>query len=120
VQWGSVPYNSIRAREMDDRAVADVNGAGTAAPHHHLPEPPPPTRKDDAGNDLRRVCLALRARVDAFLARDGPDDRIRATQEQVRVAMGVTDDALRQYGCVSSLPPPPRHPADVVPRAAAC
>lgn len=47
---------------------------------------------------LEPLCLDLRSRVDAFLARDTTTDPIlRSTQSQVVAARQVVDDALRRY-----------------------
>ena len=42
-----------------------------------------------------------RRRVDAFLDLDTGDAVLRSTQNQVRVARDVIDEALRRYRCVS-------------------
>ncbi len=56
----------------------------------------------DAAGSLEALCHDLRRGVDGFLARRAGDDEAlrRSTQEQVRVARDVIDEALRRYRCV--------------------
>jgi FAD synthetase len=82
------------------------------------PPPEPPrvngTAKQSAAearpsHALRQVCEDLRRTVTAFLdAAVGDDALLRGTQEQVRVSMGVIDEALARYGYVRG---PPTEPA---------
>ncbi|RYP59975.1 hypothetical protein DL769_008320 [Monosporascus sp. CRB-8-3] len=46
---------------------------------------------------LEGVCRELKTRVDGFLARETDDPVLRSTQAQVRVGLGVVDEALRRY-----------------------
>ena len=50
---------------------------------------------------LEALSHDLRRRVDAFLDLDTGDAVLRSTQNQVRVARDVIDEALRRYRCVS-------------------
>ncbi|RYP53591.1 hypothetical protein DL768_001455 [Monosporascus sp. mg162] len=43
------------------------------------------------------LCRELKAKVDGFLARETDDPVLRSTQAQVRVGLGVVDEALRRY-----------------------
>lgn len=48
--------------------------------------------------DLETLCRDLERQVDGFLDRRIDDNNVlRSTQEQVRVARGVIDEALRRY-----------------------
>ncbi|KAL2182056.1 uncharacterized protein P884DRAFT_235481 [Thermothelomyces heterothallicus CBS 202.75] len=47
---------------------------------------------------LPDVCFELQAKVDAFLAEQTDDRVLRNVQSQVRVSMGVIQEALRRYG----------------------
>ena len=49
---------------------------------------------------LEALSHDLRRRVDAFLDLDTGDAVLRSTQNQVRVAGDVIDEALRRYRCV--------------------
>ncbi|RYP93308.1 hypothetical protein DL770_000597 [Monosporascus sp. CRB-9-2] len=46
---------------------------------------------------LEALCRELKAKVDGFLARETEDPVLRSTQAQVRVGLGVVDEALRRY-----------------------
>ncbi|RYO99934.1 hypothetical protein DL764_006643 [Monosporascus ibericus] len=49
---------------------------------------------------LETLCRELKTKVDGFLARETEDPVLRSTQAQVRVGLGVVDEALRRYRCV--------------------
>jgi FAD synthetase len=51
---------------------------------------------------LPDVCDELRHKVTAFLEEKTDDKRIRNVQSRVRVSMGVIEEALSRYGCVTS------------------
>ncbi|RYP30475.1 hypothetical protein DL767_006216 [Monosporascus sp. MG133] len=46
---------------------------------------------------LEALCRELKFKVDGFLARETEDPVLRSTQAQVRVGLGVVDEALRRY-----------------------
>ncbi|KAI9723929.1 MAG: hypothetical protein M1812_000647 [Candelaria pacifica] len=48
-------------------------------------------------NDLRTKSAELRRRVFAFLNSDLPTDHLRSVQDQVRISVGVVEDALDRY-----------------------
>ena len=86
-------------------------------------DPATPRTKAVAGSDdaaaaggsrtLEALSRDLRRRVDAFLGLDAGDAVLRSTQNQVRVARDVIDEALRRYRCVRSFSdstPPPGSP----------
>jgi len=60
----------------------------------------PPTRS------LHDVCLELRERVDSFLAEELETLLLRNVQAQLRVSMGVVEEALGSYRCVFPCLPP--------------
>lgn len=64
-----------------------VNGASEPA---SVPAPgtPPP---------LALVCGELRRKVTAFLKEEPKDKVLRAVQDQVRVSLGVIEEAMRRY-----------------------
>ena len=76
--------------------VPRTNGIAKAASAVDAPRPAAVLRT--AQPALPDVCHTLRRKVTAFL--DGKSDGrlVRDTQEQVRVAMGVVDEALHRYG----------------------
>jgi FAD synthetase len=47
---------------------------------------------------LPEICFELQAKIDAFLSEQTDDDVLRKVQNQVRVSMDVTREALRRYG----------------------
>lgn len=46
---------------------------------------------------LEDVCAALHAQLESFLAAVAPDDVTKRTQEQTRIALGVIEQALRDF-----------------------
>ncbi|KAF2670507.1 phosphoadenosine phosphosulfate reductase [Microthyrium microscopicum] len=52
---------------------------------------------DGASGSLRDVCLELKEKVDAFLAKKQETDLLRDVQAQLRVAIGVVDEALTTF-----------------------
>ena len=57
---------------------------------------------------LRDVGLELRGRIDAFLAEDPQTSLLRSVQAQLRLSMGVAEEALRRYRCVTPRSRAPR------------
>ncbi|KAI0016863.1 adenine nucleotide alpha hydrolases-like protein [Xylariomycetidae sp. FL0641] len=56
------------------------------------------TADQSSSKEMEALCHELKAKVDGLLARDtAADPVLRAVQEQVRVANGVIEDALRRY-----------------------
>ncbi|KAK3301628.1 uncharacterized protein B0T15DRAFT_487859 [Chaetomium strumarium] len=47
---------------------------------------------------LPEICFELQAKIDAFLCEETEDDVLRGVQSQVKVSMGVIQEALRRYG----------------------
>ncbi|KAF4869941.1 putative FAD synthase [Colletotrichum siamense] len=70
-------------------AVSAAPAANGYPAKPHLSESPPLSFHD--------VCVELRDKVDAFLAEDPKTDVLRNVQEQLRVSMGVVDEALATY-----------------------
>ncbi|KAJ3952097.1 3'-phosphoadenosine 5'-phosphosulfate sulfotransferase [Colletotrichum tropicale] len=70
-------------------AVSAAPAANGYPAKPHLSESPPRSFHD--------VCVELRDKVDAFLAEDPKTDVLRNVQEQLRVSMGVVDEALATY-----------------------
>lgn len=52
----------------------------------------------DAPRPLPEICYKLRQQVLDFLAEDVQDELLCKVQSQVRVALGVIDEALQRYG----------------------
>ena len=70
--------------------------------------PAKPKCADPPPRSLHDVCLELRERVDAFLAEELERPLLRNVQAQLRVSMGVVEEALGRHRCVFlllSLPP---------------
>jgi len=59
-----------------------------------------PKCTDPPHRSLHDVCLELRERVDAFLAEKPETPLLRNVQAQLRVSMGVVEEALGRYRCV--------------------
>ncbi|KAF4914766.1 FAD synthase [Colletotrichum fructicola] len=74
-------------------AVSAAPAANGYPAKPHLSESPPRSFHD--------VCVELRDKVDAFLAEDPKTDVLRNVQEQLRVSMGVVNEALATYRCVT-------------------
>ncbi|KAF9874445.1 FAD synthetase [Colletotrichum karsti] len=77
----------IHAQGEQSVAAAAVTNGYPAKPH--LSESPPRSFYD--------VCVELRDKVDAFLAEEPKTSVLRNVQEQLRVSMGVVDEALARY-----------------------
>lgn len=52
----------------------------------------------DAPRTLPEVCGELQRKVTAFLEEKTEDTVLRGVQSQVRVSIGVIEEALRRYG----------------------
>lgn len=52
----------------------------------------------DVPRTLPEVCGELRRKVTAFLEEETDDKVLRGVQSQIRVSMGVIEEALRRYG----------------------
>ncbi|GKT52270.1 uncharacterized protein ColSpa_12451 [Colletotrichum spaethianum] len=72
-----------------EHAAAASNGY-PAKPHSSEPTP----------RSFHDVCDELRHRVDAFLAEEQKTEVLRNVQAQLRVSMGVVEEALARYRCV--------------------
>ncbi|KAI9786425.1 MAG: 3'-phosphoadenosine 5'-phosphosulfate sulfotransferase [Geoglossum umbratile] len=57
-----------------------------------------PVSASDAPRALPEICSGLRRKVTAFLKEQTDDEALRNVQSQVRVSMGVIEEALRRYG----------------------
>ncbi|KAF6828750.1 FAD synthetase [Colletotrichum plurivorum] len=73
----------------DDQVVTEASGTNGYPAKPHLSESPPRSFHD--------VCVELREKVDAFLAEEPKSELLRNMQEQLRVSMGVVDEALERY-----------------------
>ena len=47
--------------------------------------------------DLEQICLELQDKVNSFLREEAATDLLRGVQDQVRLAMGVIEEALDRY-----------------------
>lgn len=95
--------------------MASVNGLSTEGNNHHhhsnknhdkhiLPSILHHTHKRESGpayGSLYDACVAMRAKVDAFLAEEPATALLRRAQEQARVSVRVVEEALERYRCVS-------------------
>jgi FAD synthetase len=57
-----------------------------------------PASVSDAPRTFREICDELRHKVITFLEEQTDDEMLRNLQSQVRVSMGVIEEALRRYG----------------------
>lgn len=62
--------------------------------------PAKPECADPPPRSLHDVCLELRERVDAFLAEEPERPLLRNVQAQLRVSMGIVEEALGRHRCV--------------------
>ncbi|KAK5994049.1 FAD synthase [Cladobotryum mycophilum] len=53
--------------------------------------------RSSSPRSLRDVCLEMRDKVDAFLAEEQETQLLRGVQEQLRISMGVVEEALAKY-----------------------
>ena len=53
---------------------------------------------------LKIVCADIHNRIQTFLAIQDGSDVVKRTQEQTRIALGVIEKALREFGYVFLLP----------------
>ena len=91
--------SQIRLMKIQDHGEHAAAGAYQAKPVlNGYPAKPkcasPPPRS------LHDVCLELRERVDAFLAEEPERPLLRNVQAQLRVSMGVVEEALGRHRCV--------------------
>ncbi|KAL0940292.1 FAD synthetase [Colletotrichum truncatum] len=70
-----------------------ASSAATAANGY----PAKPYLSESPPRSLHDVCLELRGKVDAFLAEEPKSNLLRNVQDQLRVSMGVVDEALGKY-----------------------
>lgn len=91
--------------------MASVNGLSTEGNNHHhhsnknhdkhiLPSILHHTHKRESGpayGSLYDACVAMRAKVDAFLAEEPATALLRRAQEQARVSVRVVEEALERY-----------------------
>ncbi|TPX07357.1 uncharacterized protein E0L32_002173 [Thyridium curvatum] len=54
-----------------------------------------------ASRSLEHVCLELRDKVDAFLNQKASTPLLSQVQDQLRISIGVVEDALNRYECVN-------------------
>jgi hypothetical protein len=52
---------------------------------------------------LLGIALDVQRKVNAFLSQEATTPLLRAVQAQVRISMGVIDEALEKYGCVPTM-----------------
>ena len=86
--------------DMNPHQPGLANGTSTSSPSVHVhADAPPPQREQQQKQQrsLRDVCLELRDRVDAFLQKEHESPLLKGVQEQVRVSIGVVDEALKRY-----------------------
>jgi hypothetical protein len=55
-----------------------------------------------AKRSLQEVCQDLRDRIDTFLNEEQSTELLKQVQQQLRISMGVVEDALTEYECVGS------------------
>ena len=55
------------------------------------------TKPESSADSLYSVCQKLRDKVEAFLKEDVDADILRDVQAQLRISMGVVEEALERY-----------------------
>jgi hypothetical protein len=73
--------------------------AGTEPAQQHKPASGTENGDTTGDSTLRAAALDCERRVQALLAREPNSKILAGTQRQVRIAMGVIDEALEKYGC---------------------
>ncbi|KAL7627303.1 3'-phosphoadenosine 5'-phosphosulfate sulfotransferase [Parahypoxylon ruwenzoriense] len=71
-----------------------------SGPSNGSPAPPRASTNNTNGadpNELEALCRELKAKVDGFLDTPTDDELLRSVQNQIIVARGVIDEALRRY-----------------------
>ena len=90
---------------IDPHNKQPANGTHQAKPNGYPAKAKP---ADPPHRSLYDVCLALRDKLDAFLAEEPERPILRNVQERLRVSMGLVEQALRKYPYVfilSTSPP---------------
>ncbi|GKT97449.1 phosphoadenosine phosphosulfate reductase [Colletotrichum tofieldiae] len=83
-----------------------IHGNGEHAAAAANSYPAKPHSSEPSPRSFYDVCDELRLRVDAFLAEDQNTEVLRNVQAQLRVSMGVVEEALARYRCVCLLVSP--------------
>jgi FAD synthetase len=86
----------IQAHDEDDVAAAASQQAKPASNGY----PAKPKISDTPDRSLFDVCVEMREMIDAFLAGESGPPILRNVREQLRVSMGIVDEALKRYQCV--------------------
>ncbi len=73
------PSTQVSQGEADASSNPD-----STAPHSRTPS-------------LKDICADIHSRIAAFLAAPATDDRLRTTQEQTRIGIGIIEKALEDY-----------------------
>jgi FAD synthetase len=76
------------------RQEARINGVTSIT----KTDPATPLTRVALPRALPDICFELQAKIDAFLCEQTDDQVLRNVQSQVRVSMGVVQEALRRYG----------------------
>ncbi|KAH7309596.1 hypothetical protein B0I35DRAFT_84100 [Stachybotrys elegans] len=71
--------------------------APTDLPPHDYPAKSPPSAHPPSDRPLHDVCHALKDKIDAFLAEQPDDPRLRHVQDKLRESMAIVEQALNQY-----------------------
>ncbi|KAH0498414.1 hypothetical protein TgHK011_005667 [Trichoderma gracile] len=79
--------------------MASVNGLSTESNKHslHIPKHTHKRESGPAYGSLYDACVAMRDKVDAFLAEEPATALLRRAQEQARVSVRVVEEALERY-----------------------
>jgi hypothetical protein len=77
--------------------MAATNPAMTNGTTGHNDQPAAGWTPRNMEAEMRALCSQLKDKVDAFLATETTDELLQGTQNQVRIAKGVIDDALSRY-----------------------
>ncbi|KAK4650899.1 3'-phosphoadenosine 5'-phosphosulfate sulfotransferase [Podospora pseudocomata] len=81
----------IHDNAVASQAIPKTNGVAKQGEPAPVAQPPQRTLPD--------ICYELRGKIDAFLTEDITNDNVlRNVQSQIRVSIGVIEEALRRYG----------------------
>lgn len=86
----AVPVHPIAAAAVTAASAPVPPMAAIAMTNGHAAKNPP-------YGSLYEACVAMRDKVDAFLAEEMTAPLLRRAQEQVRISVQVVDEALERY-----------------------
>ncbi|RFU73207.1 phosphoadenosine phosphosulfate reductase [Trichoderma arundinaceum] len=93
----SVHESRMHAVPVPLIAAAQATAAAAMMSINGHPARQPGRAADLAHGSLYEACVAMREKVDAFLAEEPATPLLRRVQEQVRISVRVVDEALERY-----------------------